>query len=69
MFWNLFGNFAHFLMHLLLLLFNRDGCHMLTVYGTPDFTPFVSFKTMLQINDSGLFAWISLAALSRTYII
>ena len=33
-------------------------------------TEFVSFMTIcLRINDSGLFAWISLTALSRTYLI
>ena len=61
---------------------------MLTLSGTPDFTPFgefmissihyrtlyitefVSFRTMcLRINDSDLFAWISLTALSWTSFI
>ena len=61
---------------------------MLTLSGTPDFTPFREFMILLirnnvhyvllnlsvlglclRINDSGLFAWISLAALARTYCI
>ena len=61
------------------------GQEMLTISGTPDFTPFgefmillirytytlcitelVSLRTIcLLINDSSLFAWISLTALSR----
>ena len=32
-------------------------------------TEFVSFMIILRINDSGLFAWISLTALSRIYLI
>ena len=64
----------------------RDGCHMLMLSGTPDFTPFGEFMILLlniyivyywicQFNDyvywlmTDLFAWISLAALSRTYFI
>ena len=65
------------------------GQEMLTLSGTPDFTPFGEFMIVLiryiyiycvllnlsvlglclQNNDSGLFAWISLTALSRTYFI
>ena len=32
-------------------------------------TELVSLRTMLLINDSGLFVWINLAALFRTYFI
>ena len=62
------------------------GQEMLTLSGTPDFTPFGEFmispihyiyillnlsvlKLYLQINNSGLLAWINLTALSRTYFI
>ena len=64
---------------------NRHRCHMLTLSGTHDFTPFGElmispihyiyiillnlsvFGLFVRINDSGLFAWISLTALSQTY--
>ena len=60
---------------------------VLTLSGTPDFTPFVEFLShdlshslymhyiICQYEDyvyglmTGLFAWISLTALSRTYLI
>ena len=48
------------------------GQEMLTLSGTHDFTPFVEFMILpirLRMNDSGLFAWISLTALSPTYFI
>ena len=61
------------------------GEETLTLSGTLDFTHFGEFmispihfityinlsvlRSRLRINDSGLFAWISLTALSRTYFV
>ena len=60
------------------------GQEMPNLSGTPDLIPFGEFMIspihyillnlsvlglFLRINDSGLFAWISLTALSRTYFI
>ena len=50
---------------------------MFILSRTPDYTPFVEFMIhklsvmglCFRINDSGLFAWVSLTALSRTYFI
>ena len=64
------------------------GQEMVTLSGTPNFTPFGEFMISshslyihyillnlsvlglcLWINDFGLFAWINLTALSRTYFL
>ena len=41
------------------------------VWGVHNFTHslYITEFVSLRINDSGLFAWISLTALSRTYFI
>ena len=35
--------------------------------GSPLFHPFIIYTHYITINDSGLFAWISLTALSQTF--